>query len=242
MPNMPNVPIDWASVDWVHVALLAAIAFVAALIGNILIFKHRFWAALLAGILFAAVYVFLVYYPHGLTVPGLKTGARAAPAGLALSSPEIPPGATIPEDHVYRGFGCNGNNISPELRWSGAPSGTKSFALTIYDPDAPTGSGWWHWVIVNMPPTTNFLPRNAGDPKLGLAPPGSLQTRNDYGAASYGGPCPPPGDRQHRYQFTIFALKVDKVSVEESSTPAFVGFNLRANALAKATLTGLYGR
>ena len=151
---MPNIPVDWSTVDWTNVALLSGLAFVAALIGNLLIFRSRFWAAILAALLFAATYVFLVYYPHGLAIPGLKMGARQTPAavlGLNLTSPEIAPGATIQNEQVYRGFGCNGTNISPELRWSGAPKDTKGFAVTMYDPDAPTGSGWWHWVIVNIP-------------------------------------------------------------------------------------------
>jgi Raf kinase inhibitor-like YbhB/YbcL family protein len=241
---MPNIPVDWATVDWVNVSVLSAIAFLAALISNILIFRYRLWAAILAGVLFAAAYVFLLYYPHGLAVPGLKTGARAAPAvvGFNLTSPEIAPGATIQNEQVYRGFGCNGTNISPELRWSGARSETKSFALTVYDPDAPTGSGWWHWVIVNIPPTATFLPRNAGDPKMGLAPPGAIQIRTDFGTAGYGGPCPPQGDKPHRNVFTIFALDTDKLPVDESASAALVGFNLHDHTLAKATLTGFYGR
>jgi Raf kinase inhibitor-like YbhB/YbcL family protein len=241
---MPNIPVDWAAVDWTNVALLSVIAFVAALLGNVLIFRHRLWAAVLAGLLFAAAYVFLVYYPHGLTVPGLKTGARAAPAvvGFNLTSPEIAAGATIQNEQVYRGFGCNGTNISPELRWANAPGGTKGFGLTVYDPDAPTGSGWWHWLIVNIPATATFLPRNAGDPKMGLAPPGTLQLRNDFGTVGYGGPCPPPGDRPHRYLFTIFALDIEKLPIDDTVSAAAVGFNLNAHTLKKATLTGFYGR
>jgi Raf kinase inhibitor-like YbhB/YbcL family protein len=241
---MPNIPVDWSTVDWTNVALLSGIAFLAALIGNLLIFRQRFWAAILAGLLFAAAYVLLMYYPHGLTVPGLKTGARPAAAvvGLNLTSPEIAPGATIQNEQVYRGFGCNGTNISPELRWSGAPRETKGFGVTLYDPDAPTGSGWWHWLIVNIPPTTMFLPRNAGDPKTGLAPPGTIQIRTDFGAVGYGGPCPPPGDKPHRYVFTIFALDSDKLPVDETSSAALVGFNLNSHTLKKATLTGFYGR
>jgi Raf kinase inhibitor-like YbhB/YbcL family protein len=244
---MPNIPVDWAAVDWANVGLLSVIAFLAALVGNALIFRHRVWAAILAGLLFAAAYVFLMYYPHGLSVPGLKTGARAAPgtaavAGLTLTSPEIAPGATIQNEQVYRGFDCNGTNISPELRWSGAPNGTKSFAVTLYDPDAPTGSGWWHWVIFNIPATSTFLPRNAGDAKMGLWPPGAVQVRTDYGAVGYGGPCPPRGDKAHRYVFTVFAVDVDKLPVDDSASPALVGFNLYAHTLKKTTLTGYYGR
>jgi Raf kinase inhibitor-like YbhB/YbcL family protein len=242
---MPNIPVDWATVEWTNVGVLSAIAFLAALISNILIFRYRLWAAILAGLLFAAAYVFLVYYPHGLAVPGLKTGARAAPAvvaGFNLTSPEIAPGATIQNEQVYRGFDCNGTNISPELRWSNTPSAAKGYAMTVYDPDAPTGSGWWHWVIFNIPPTSTFLPRNAGDPKMGLAPPGTIQIRNDFGTVGYGGPCPPPGGKPHRYVFTLFALDIDKLPVEDSASAAFVGFNLNSHTVKKATLTGYYGR
>ena len=242
---MPNIGVDLSTVDWTNVAILSGIAFIAALIGNILIFRYRFWAAILAGILFAAAYVFLVYYPHGLAIPGLKAGARKTPTVVAvfnLASPEIAPGATIQNEQVYRGFDCNGTNISPELRWANAPTGTKSFGLTMYDPDAPTGSGWWHWLVVNIPPTATFVPRNAGDPKMGLAPPGSMQFRNDYGQVGYGGPCPPQGDKAHRYVFTIFALDIDRLPVDETATPAFVGFNLNSHIVKNATLIGYYGR
>lgn len=242
---MPNIGLDWSTVDWTNVAILSAIAFIAALIGNVLIFRYRFWAAILAGILFAAAYVFLVYYPHGLAIPGLKAGARKTPTVVAvfnLASPEIAPGATIQNEQVYRGFDCNGTNISPELRWANTPTGTKSFGLTMYDPDAPTGSGWWHWLMVNIPPTATFVPRNAGDPKMGLAPPGSMQFRNDYGQVGYGGPCPPQGDKAHRYVFTIFALDIDRLPVDETATPAFVGLNLNSHIVKKATLIGYYGR
>ncbi len=175
--------------------------------------------------------------------PGAQSPAATIQSGgLTLTSPEIAPGATIQKEQVYRGFDCNGTNISPELRWSRAPSTAKSFTVTLYDPDAPTGSGWWHWVIVNIAPTTTFLPRNAGDPKMGLAPPGTIQIRTDFGTVGYGGPCPPQGDKPHRYVFTIFAVDVDKLPVDESASAALVGFNLHSHTLTKATLTGFYGR
>jgi len=174
--------------------------------------------------------------------PAVQLPSSTRLGGITLTSHEISPGATIQNEHVYRGFGCNGANISPELRWSDAPSGTKSFAVTLYDPDAPTGSGWWHWMIINIPVTSTFLPRNAGDPKMGLAPPGSIQIRTDFGAAGYGGPCPPKGSKPHRYVFTVFAVDVDKVPVDETSSAALVGFNLNSHTLAKATLIGFYGR
>jgi Raf kinase inhibitor-like YbhB/YbcL family protein len=144
--------------------------------------------------------------------------------------------------HVFDGFGCAGGNISPALSWSGAPPETKSFALTCYDPDAPTGSGFWHWVVFNIPANVTRLPRGAGDPQSPAAPKGAVQSRTDYGVAGYGGPCPPPGDKPHRYQFAIFAVDVAKLDAEEQSSAAVVGFNLHFHTLAKATLTGLYGR
>src|SRR5579864_73804 len=117
-------------------------------------------------------------------------GASAARAeDLTLTSPDISQGATIANEQVFKGFGCTGNNISPALSWSGAPSGTKSFALSIYDPDAPTGSGWWHWVVFNIPANATGLPKNAGDVKSNLAPAGSVQSRTDFGTPGWGGPC-----------------------------------------------------
>ena len=168
--------------------------------------------------------------------------AQATHAGFTLSGPDIAEGEPIAEMFAFNGFGCAGGNISPALSWSGAPAGTKSFALTCYDPDAPTGSGFWHWVVFNIPANVVHLPRGAGDPKSAAAPKGAVQSRTDYGTAGYGGPCPPPGDRPHRYQFTVFAVDVDKLDADEHTTAAVVGFNLHFHTLAKATLTGVYGR
>lgn len=174
-----------------------------------------------------------------LTVAG-EAGAQS----LTLSSPDIKEGATIASEQVFKGFGCTGSNISPALSWSGAPAGTKSFAVTVYDPDAPTGSGWWHWVVFNLPPSATSLPKDAGDPKKKLMPKGAVQSRTDFGSDGYGGPCPPPGDKPHRYQITIFAVDVDKLpdAKDHSASAALVGFDLHFHTLAKATLTGLYGR
>jgi len=107
------------------------------------------------------------------------------------------------------GFGCAGGNRSPHLRWSDAPAGTRSFAVTCYDPDAPTGSGFWHWVVVNIPPSVTELPLSASDPGAALLPPGALQTRTDFGKPGYGGPCPPAGDHPHRYFFTVFPVSAE---------------------------------
>jgi Raf kinase inhibitor-like YbhB/YbcL family protein len=159
-----------------------------------------------------------------------------------ISSPAFQLNGTIQAEQVFDGWGCTGRNVSPELQWGGAPADTKSFALTVYDPDAPTGSGFWHWQIFNIPATVTKLPAGAGDPKRGLAPAGSVHGRNDYGAIGYGGPCPPAGDKPHRYIFTVFALKTAKLDLDASASAAVIGFNLNANVLAKVTVTAYYGR
>ena len=139
------------------------------------------------------------------------------------------------------GFGCAGDNKSPHLKWSDAPPGTKSFAVTCYDPDAPTGSGFWHWLVVNIPANVNELAEGAGSAGDKL-PTGALQTRTDFGAPGYGGPCPPAGDHPHRYLFTVFAVKADKLDVKVDTSAAVVGFNLHFNTLAEAKIMGLFKR
>jgi len=162
-------------------------------------------------------------------------------AGFALASGDIRPGATIADEQVYNGFGYSGANVSPELHWSGAPGGTKSFALTVYDPDAPTGSGFWHWVVFNIPPDVSGLPKGAGDPTAGRLPKGAVQSRTDFGGPGYGGPCPPKGDRPHRYIFTLFAVDAERLDADANSSAALVGFNLHFHTLAKASFTGMFG-
>lgn len=143
---------------------------------------------------------------------------------------------------VFDGFGCTGDNISPQLAWINAPEGTKSFAITLYDPDAPTGSGWWHWVLFNMPASTNNLKANAGNLVSGLAPEASTQSITSFGSTGFGGACPPEGDKPHAYIFTVYALGVEKIELESNAPPAMVGFYLNANALSKASLISYYGR
>ena len=123
-----------------------------------------------------------------------------------------------------------------------APAGTKSFAVTCFDPDAPTGSGFRHWLVVNIPPGTTELALDAGNPKAPKLPNGALQTRTDFGAPGYGGPCPPPGDHPHRYLFTVFAVSADSLPVKADTSAAIVGFQLNFNTLAKAAIMGLYKR
>jgi Raf kinase inhibitor-like YbhB/YbcL family protein len=173
----------------------------------------------------------------------LLAGAPGAGAAqLALTSPDIKPGARIADEQVANGFGCSGKNVSPALSWSGAPKGTKSFAVGVYDADAPNGGGFWHWAMFDIPLDANALAKNAGDPKAGLAPAGAAQGRNDAGTRGYFGPCPPQGDKPHHYLFQVFAVDVDKLDLDESASPAAVAAELRLHTLAKATLTGLWSR
>lgn len=161
---------------------------------------------------------------------------------FTLSSKEVAAGKQIPLPQVFGGMGCTGKNVSPSLSWHGAPAGTKSFALTVYDPDAPTGSGWWHWVVYNIPASATSLAAGAGDPAKKLLPAGAVQGNTDFGAPGYGGPCPPAGDKPHHYIFTLYALKTDKLDIPAGATAAYVGFNIHGNMLGKATFTALYGR
>ena len=163
-------------------------------------------------------------------------------AGFTLSSPDIKAGAMMPKRFEYKGFGCEGDNQSPALKWSGAPKGAKSFAVTMYDPDAPTGSGWWHWMVVNLPADVNELKPDAGAVGGANLPKGASHARIDYGVAGWGGTCPPQGDKPHRYVFTVYALKVDKLEVPADATAALTGFMINGNALGKASFTAKYGR
>jgi hypothetical protein len=166
----------------------------------------------------------------------------ASAADFKLMSPTIKPGSTLSEAQVFNGFGCTGKNVSPALKWSGAPAGTKSYALTVYDPDAPTGSGWWHWVVYNIPASASELAEGAGTADGKGLPAGSAQGNTDFGAPGFGGACPPKGDKPHRYIFTVYALKADKLDIPAGGTAALVGFMINANKLGSATFTAKYGR
>ncbi|VAW38993.1 Phospholipid-binding protein [hydrothermal vent metagenome] len=168
--------------------------------------------------------------------------APARAAGFTLSSPQLVPGARLSDEQVYNGFGCTGKNISPELAWQGEPAGTKSFAVTVYDPDAPTGSGWWHWVIFNIPATVHRLARDAGNIETATAPAGAIQSRTDYGKPGYGGACPPAGAKAHRYQFTVYALDTARLPLAPDTPPAMVVFYLHQHELNKAGITVYYQR
>ncbi|AXF18954.1 YbhB/YbcL family Raf kinase inhibitor-like protein [Paraburkholderia caledonica] len=159
-----------------------------------------------------------------------------------LSSTDLAPDGWLPAEQVFDSFGCAGRNMSPVLAWTGLPPDTKSLALTFYDPDAPTGSGWWHWVIVNIPPTAKGLARDAGNRAGNMLPPGAIQVRTDFGEPGYGGACPPPGDKPHRYIFTAYALKIEHIDLPTNATAALAGFMITANMIEKTTLTVHYGR
>jgi Raf kinase inhibitor-like YbhB/YbcL family protein len=156
-----------------------------------------------------------------------------------LSSNDLKEGQRMPEAQVFNGMGYSGGNRSPHLAWDGAPAETKSFVLTCYDPDAPTGSGWWHWVVINIPVSVKELQPGAGTGKN--LPTGALQTRTDFGKPGYGGAAPPPGP-DHHYIFTVHALKVPKLDLDEQASPAMVGFMCNMNGLGKATLTVTYSK
>jgi Raf kinase inhibitor-like YbhB/YbcL family protein len=161
-----------------------------------------------------------------------------------VTSNSFKDGDYLAKDHILSadfGFGCAGGNVSPHLAWSGAPAGTKSFAVSCYDPDAPTGSGFWHWVVCNIPADVTELAAGAGSAG-GRMPAGALQSRTDYGTAGYGGPCPPEGDHPHRYLFTVFAVGKDRLDATADTSAAVIGFQLHFNTLAKATIMGLFKR
>ncbi len=159
---------------------------------------------------------------------------------FTLKSKDLGGQATIQQ--VFNGFGCTGGNISPELHWENAPEGTKSFAVTIHDPNAPTGSGWWHWLVFDIPASTTVLPTNAGNVEAKLAPATAIQSLTDFGQVGYGGPCPPEGHGFHEYLITVYALKTDKLGLDKNANPAMVGYYLNSNTIQKASLVYYYKR
>jgi Raf kinase inhibitor-like YbhB/YbcL family protein len=159
---------------------------------------------------------------------------------FTLSSTDL--GGQATKTQEFNGFGCEGENKSPQLSWQNAPEGTKSFAITMYDPDAPTGSGWWHWVVFDIPANVYELLTNSGNIKLNLAPKEAIQSITDYGIKGFGGPCPPEGHGLHKYEITVHALKTDRLGLDENANAAVVGFYLWNNTLAKASIVSYYKR
>ena len=175
-----------------------------------------------------------------LTTLGVVPSAHGQ---FTLTSPDFQAGGTLADEQAFNGMGCTGRNVSPALRWSGAPPGTKSFALLLHDPDAPTGgAGWWHWIAYDIPATTTELEKGAGKPDGSAMPAGAKSVANDYGTPGYGGPCPPEGDKPHRYIFTLYALPVDKLELPNGAHAPVVGFVVNGKTIGKASITGMYGR
>lgn len=171
---------------------------------------------------------------------GISTSAFAE--SLSLSSNDISHGEFMTKKHEFTGFGCSGEDLSPHLKWSNAPEGTKSFAITAYDPDAPTGSGWWHWQIVNISKNVTEISTGAGSTKQNLAPAGSMQIKNDFGSRGFGGACPPQSHGVHHYRFTIHALSVEKLELPEGASGALAGYMINANTIETSTIESLYKR
>jgi Raf kinase inhibitor-like YbhB/YbcL family protein len=158
-----------------------------------------------------------------------------------LQSGDVADGQMMTDNQVYNAFGMTGKNISPSLSWSGFPAETKGFAVTCFDPDAPTGSGFWHWVLVDIPASVTSLPAGAGHASGSGLPAGAMHLRNDYGNKDFGGAAPPAGDPPHRYVFAVHALDVPSLELEPDTTPAVAGFNLRFRTIARAVLIPVYG-
>lgn len=163
--------------------------------------------------------------------------------GFTLTSTDLTNGETVPARHTSGAFGVpGGEDLSPQLSWSGFPEGTRSFAVTCLDPDAPTGSGFWHWVVADIPVEVTDLATGAGTPDSGLLPPVALTLRNDGGFAGYVGSGPPEGHGPHRYIFTVHAVDVESLGLEKDASPAVLGFNLFFHTLARAQIVGTFGR
>lgn len=165
--------------------------------------------------------------------------AGPALAELTLTSPDFTEGGPLSEAQVLDGFGCSGGNTSPALNWSGAPEGTKSFVLTVHDPDAPTGSGWWHWTVANIPADVTGLAAGASPENL---PATAVEGRTDFGAPGFGGACPPEGAAPHRYLFTLYAMPEASLPLDANASGAMFGYYANAMALEHAVLTASFGR
>ena len=177
-----------------------------------------------------------------VSVLTLSVATPVFAGSLTLTSQDIAQGEFMSNVQEYTGFGCSGGNLSPHLTWSGAPEKTKSFAITAYDPDAPTGSGWWHWQVINIPQNVTQILTGAGSINTGLAPQGSMQIKNDYGSRDFGGACPPVGHGIHHYRFTIHALSVEKLDLPKDASGALAGYMINANTIESSTIEALYKR
>ena len=159
---------------------------------------------------------------------------------FTVTSDDVAHGELLSNNHVYNSFGMSGENISPQLSWSGFPAATRSFAVTIFDPDAPTGSGFWHWLVIDLPATVTSLPSGAGAGDLSL-PEGAFHVRNDYMSKDFGGAAPPQGDPPHRYVIAVHAVDTGKLGIDSDVSPAVAGFNLRFHTIGRGLLIPVYG-
>ena len=157
-----------------------------------------------------------------------------------VQSDDVSQDQQLADDHVYNSFGMSGQNLSPQLRWHGFPGETRGFAVTAYDPDAPTGSGWWHWVVLDIPASVTELPRGAGSAGGAGLPAGAFMVRNDYGSKDFGGAAPPEGET-HRYVFAVHALDTDKLGVDSDVSAAVAGFNVVSHTIARGMIIPVYG-
>ena len=170
--------------------------------------------------------------------------ANAANAKMSISSPDFKEGEMVKEANIYNGFGCSGQNISPEINISNVPKDAKSLAITIYDPNAPTGSGWWHWIVYDVPTSTKTIASGQDKeiaPWVSFGKEGMFG-RNDFGTQNYGGPCPPVGHGIHHYILTVYALSVEKLNLPKNASAALIGFNINSNTIDQASITAIYKR
>lgn len=156
-----------------------------------------------------------------------------------LLSPDISSGEKIKNAQVFNQSGCHGNNLSPKLTWNNPPSSTQSFAITMYDPDAP--KGWWHWLVFNIPSDIHTLEQNAGNPESNKLPKGAIQSQTDFGSIGYNGPCPPAGDKPHRYIVTLYALK-NTLPFDANTPISVVGHYIKQNKIAESAIIAIYNR
>lgn len=168
--------------------------------------------------------------------------SNASGVDFILKSSDIKGGKQIDKKFIFNSFGCSGQNISPQISWVSVPPHTKSFALTVFDPDAPTQSGWWHWLVLNIPLNFKEIPQGFGNENKFNLTNGIIQIRNDFSTFSFGGPCPPAGDKKHRYVFTLYALSVEKIDLKEDSSPAIASFMINQYVLSKSVIEAIYQR
>lgn len=168
---------------------------------------------------------------------GSTSSAFAHPdPAMTLTSPTVTNGESLTKAQVFNSWGCTGEDISPKLTWSNIPEGAKSFAVTMYDPDAPTGSGWWHWMVINIPAKVHTLEAHAGNVSNEFLPAGAAQVTNDFGVKAFGGACPPEGAAPHNYTITVYALDVEHIDLPANAMPAYGGYLIHQHAIAEGKL------